>query len=111
MACYLMKAELTPAQISARDNALKVLERKLAAKEVTVVVTRQGTLSFQNWSEVDRGGLADSCAYRALSSANSPEFRRALAAAEARAGVKLDRRLINAGVHSHDGGKTFNSGH
>lgn len=111
MACYLMKQELTPELIAKRDNALKVLERKLAAKEVTLEVSRQGVLSFKNWNEVDRGGLADSCAYRALSQANSGEFRRALAAAEARAGVKLDRRFINAGIHSHDGGKTFHNGH
>lgn len=111
MACYLMKPQLSPQQLAAKDNALKVLARKLANKEVTVFISRQGALAFQGWSEADRGGLADTCAYRALAASNSPELRRAVAAAEARYGLKLDKRVLAAGVHSHDGGKTFHNGH
>lgn len=111
MACYLMKPQLTPEQVKAKENALKTLERRLAAKEVTINVNRQGAVSIVGWSEAERGGVADSCVFRALSAANSPEFRRALAAAEARAGMRVDRRLIASGYHSHDGGKTFHDGH
>lgn len=112
MACYLMKAELSPEQIAARDNALKVLERKLAAKEVTVSISRNGEVAFSGWSEVDRGGLADVCTMRKLMATNSPEFRRAVAAAEARTGMKVNlRQQLASGRHSHDGGHTFHDGH
>lgn len=111
MACFLQQAKLTPQQIAARDNALAVLERKLAAKEVSVVVGSNGAVAFRGWTEADRNGLADVCVYRALSSKNSPELRRAVARAEALAGRNIDKRAVNAGTHSHDGGKTFHPGH
>jgi len=111
MACFLMKPQLTPQEIAARDNALAVLERKLAAKEVTVVVAPNGAVAFRGWTEQDRAGLADVCVFRALLSKNSPELRRAVAAAETRAGRLIDKRQIAAGTHSHDGGHTFHKGH
>lgn len=111
MACFLMKPQLTAAEISARDNALAVLERKLAAKEVTVVVGSNGAVAFRGWTEADRNGLADVCVFRALSSKNSPELRRAVARAEGLAGRRIDARQVASGTHSHDGGKTFHHGH
>lgn len=112
MACFLMKPQLSLQQIAARDNALAVLERKLAAKEVTVVVDpRTGAVAFRGWQDADRNGLADVCVFRALSSKNSPELRRAVYAAEAKAGRNIDKRQIAAGTHSHDGGQTFHKGH
>lgn len=112
MACYLMKPELTAEEIARRDNALKVLERKLAMKEVSVTISRRGEVAFAGWSEADRGGLADVCTMRKLMATNSPEFRRALAAAEARSGMKVDlRQQLASGRHSHDGGHTFHDGH
>lgn len=104
-------ARLTPAQIKAQENAQAVLARKLAAGQVSVVVSPQGAVAFRGWIAEERAGLTDLCAYRKLSASNSPELRRALARAEALAGRKVDQRLINAGVHSHDGGHTFNPGH
>lgn len=111
MACFLMKPQLTKEEILKRDNAMKVLQRKLASQEVTVVVSPQGAVAFKGWSQEDRNGLADVCVFRALSASGSAELRRAVARAEALAGRKVDQRQVAAGTHSHDGGHTFHPGH
>ena len=63
------------------------------------------------WQQEDRSGLSDLCAYRKLLASNSPELRRAVARAEVVAGRKIDPRMVSAGVHSHDDGKSFHPGH
>lgn len=103
---------LTAEEKSAQENALKVLERKLASQQgVTVVIGQNGAVAFRGWVEADRAGLSDVCAYRRLLGTNSPELRRAVARAEALYGRKVDQRQVNAGTHSHDGGHTFHKGH
>lgn len=113
MACYLMKPSLTAAEIEAKSNALKVLERKLEIREggISVVIGANGAVAFRGWSDAERGGIADTCAYRALSAINSPALRRAVARAEALYGRKVNPQAIASGVHSHDGGNTFHHGH
>lgn len=113
MACYLMNPQLTAEQIQAKANALKVLQRKLEIREggVSVVIGANGAVAFRGWTEADRGGIADTCAYRALSAIGSPELRRAVARAEALYGRKVNPQAVAAGVHSHDGGQTFHPGH
>lgn len=100
---------LTQLQRQAQDEALKRLQAALGAGAITLTIGRQGALAITGWAEDQREGLSDVCAFRRL--ANTPELRRALAAAEARAGVRLDRRMITQGVHSHDGGKSWHGGH
>lgn len=114
MACYLMKPSLTAAEIEAKANALARLERALELKNATgvsVVIGANGAVAFRGWSDAERGGIADTCAYRALSAINSPALRRAVARAEALYGRKVNPQAIASGVHSHDGGNTFHHGH
>lgn len=100
---------LTPTAIENQRAALNRLETGLALGSVQVIIGATGSIAFKGWN--DREDLADLCAYRRLSAANSPALRKALARAEAMAGRKVDQRQVAAGVHSHDGGRTFHNGH
>lgn len=101
------QTDLTQQQKTAQQSALRRLQDAIRAGEVTVVVGRNGALAFRGWK--DNAGISDLCAYRALM--NTPEVRRAVARAEALAGVKVSRLAIATGVHSHDGGGSWHSGH
>ena len=94
-----------PPKLMEMARALDRLQKALGAGTVSVVVGASGALAFKGWQ--DRGGLSDLCAYRKLQGRNAPELRKAVARAEALAGRRLDERAIAAGVHSHDGGKTW----
>lgn len=85
--------------------ALKKLETQLQAGQVVVKIGQQGAIAFAGWNE--RKGMTDACAYRKLISNKSWALRQALARAEATSGRKVNQQAISAGVHSHDGGKTW----
>lgn len=92
-------------------EALKRLEGSLAAGSASVVVGSNGALAFTGWGQEERSGVTDVCAYRLLMADGSWELRQAIARAEAIAGRSVDRRVIESGVHSHDGGATWAPGH
>ena len=106
MPCDTVK-ELSDYQREQQQEALDRLEGMLNNGTVNVRVSANGAIAFNGWSEQDRAGLYDLCAYRRLSAENSPELRAAVMRAEAMAGTKVNERTIAAGVHSHDGGKTW----
>lgn len=87
------------------------LQAGLAAGSVKVVVGAGGSVAFQGWAEGKSNRISDLCAFRKLQASGSPELRKALATAEARAGRTVDRLAIGAGTHSHDGGHTWHPGH
>lgn len=72
---------------------------------IKAIIGRAGGIAFKGWT--DNADVSDLCAYRALTARNSPALRKALARAEVTAGRKLDAQAIAAGMHSHDGGKTW----
>ena len=87
------------------DEAIDRLNKALTLGTVKVKVGATGALAFDGiW---ERSGVSDICAYRKLVASGSPALRQALARAEAMAGRKVDPRQVAAGVHSHDGGKTW----
>lgn len=100
---------LTPVQKAAQASAIERLAAALGAGAVTLKIGANGAVALVNWT--DRAGVSDLCAYRALTAKNSPELRRALARAEALAGRKVSVQTVAAGVHSHDGGRTWHPGH
>jgi hypothetical protein len=87
------------------DVALRRLETALQAGAVKVVVAPNGAVTFAGWSQ--RSGVNDACAYRALAASGSWALRRAVAAAEATGGRKINERAVASGWHSHDGGGTW----
>jgi hypothetical protein len=90
-------------------EALARLQAGLAAGTAQVVIGTNGALAFKGWQ--DNGGYSDTCAYRALSSRNSPELRRAIARAEVTSGRTLNPRAVASGTHSHDQGAHWHPGH
>lgn len=84
------------------EKILGTLERQIQQGIVQAVIGPTGAVTFKGWNE-GRDGMMDACALRRLLAKNSPTVKRAIAAAELRAGRKLDQRAIAAGWHSHDG--------
>jgi hypothetical protein len=101
----ISQPNLTPVQVVEMSDAIKRLEKALGNNEASLVIGTAGSIAFKGWN--DRAGVSDLCAFRKLASSNSATLRRAIARAEAIAGRSIDQRSINAGVHSHDGGKTW----
>jgi hypothetical protein len=87
------------------DETLKRLELQLGAGTASLRVGPQGALVIGGWQ--DRRGVTDVCAFRMLKLKGGWEFRKALAKAEQTAGRKVNEQAIGAGIHSHDGGKTW----
>jgi hypothetical protein len=113
VACYLrVKVGQTIAERKLESaRAVDRLGRLLASGSVKVKVGATGAIAFQGWATADREGLSDVCAYRVLSQKGSMALREAIAKAEILAGRKVDPQKVAAGVHSHDGGETWNGGH
>lgn len=92
-----------------RKEALAKLAQALKDKTARVVIGSNGAVAFAGaW---ERNGISDVCAYRALTAANSAELRAAVMRAEVTAGRKVNPQAVGAGIHSHDGGKTWHPGH
>jgi thiamine monophosphate synthase len=96
---------LTSEAKAAQAAALERLTAAIGAGAVQVVIGRNGGIALKGWAEVDRAGVSDLCAYRALM--HAPEMRRAVMRAEALAGTRVSAIAIATGVHSHDGGQTW----
>lgn len=88
-------------------KAVEKLQRDLTSGRVKPKISMGGAIAFEGWNELDRDGVTDNCAYRRLLSSGSPLALAAIAKAEALAGRKVDRTVVNSGVHSHDGGKSW----
>lgn len=88
-------------------KATTALEQAIAARRVRVVVGPQGAVAFTGWSDAERDGITDNCAYRRLLATGSALARAEIAKAEAMAGRKVNTQAIGQGIHSHDNGKTW----
>ena len=87
--------------------ALARLDAALQGGTVKVVIGASGSVAFRGLWRSD--GVTDLCAFRRLQASNSPALRKALNRAEVIAGRTVDAKAISAGVHSHDGGRTWGS--
>lgn len=109
MACM---SQLAPEQtlvqrMAETEKSLKRLEASLTSGRVRIAIGPTGAIAFQGWTDNDR--IGDTCATRSLMATNSWAFRQALMKAEGASGRKMNQKAILAGVHSHDGGKTWSS--
>lgn len=109
MACESMiKPGQTLAQRSEEVRvATKRLETALTQGRVQVVIGTNGGIAFRGWNVTERDGVSDACGYRVLTADGSSALRMAIARAEAVSGRKVNPRAVAMGVHSHDGGKTW----
>jgi hypothetical protein len=102
----------TPEWLRQTEDALRRLAASLESGSVSLVIDRaSGSIAFKGWESAQRGGLTDLCAYRRLLSENSWPLRLALARAEQAAGRGVNPLAVGSGVHSHDGGASWSSGH
>jgi hypothetical protein len=83
------------------------LAADLAAGRVKPKVGANGAVVFEGWAAQSRDNVTDNCAYRRLMAGTSTLAKLAIQRAEQLAGRSVDRRVVNSGVHSHDGGKTW----
>lgn len=88
-------------------KAVETLDRAVLRRKVKPVVGPQGSITFAGWTEEERDGISDACAYRLIMQTGSALARAEIAKAELLAGRAVDRKVIAQGVHSHDGGTTW----
>ena len=87
------------------------LDELMRRNSVQVKVGPQGAVAFIGWSEEERDGVTDACAYRRLMVSGSALAKAAIARAEQLAGRSVNKQALAHGVHSHDHGKTWHHGH
>lgn len=85
------------------------LAKQIAAGKVKPVVGPQGAVAFDGWQS--RAGITDACAYRRIMATGSALAKAKIQAAEALSGRSINRQAVAAGVHSHDGGRSWHKGH
>lgn len=92
-------------------KATAKIEQLLATGAVKAVVGPKGAFALQGLSEEIRDGITDACAYRRIMAGQSMTAKLAIMKAEQLAGTSISRATVASGMHSHDGGKTWHSGH
>ena len=88
-------------------TALARLERYLSTGSVKVQIGPNGAVAFAGWN--DRDDVTDACAFHSLSATSSWALKQAVARAEALTGRKVNPAAVAAGMHSHDGGRTWST--
>ncbi len=89
-------------------RAVKGLDQALTMGAVKAVIGPQGAIAFQGWTN-GRDDVTDVCAYRRIMATGSSLAKAAIAKAEMLSGRKVNMAAVGAGVHSHDGGRTWHS--
>lgn len=113
MACETMRKPQQTIQdrIAEVKTSIASLEKLLLRRKVKPVVGPQGAITFTGWEAMDRNGITDACAYRRIMATGSALAKMEIARAEQMAGKTVNRQVIAQGVHSHDGGHSWNGGH
>lgn len=96
------------------DEIVKAMinfDRRLIQGNIQAKVGPQGAVTFLGLSAEDRDGITDACIYRRIMATGSALAKQQIAKAELLAGVKVDKKVLASGTHSHDGGKTWHGGH
>lgn len=88
-------------------RAVSTLDALLKRRRAQVKIGPQGAIAFVGWPETDRDGVTDACAYRRIMATGSALAKAEIARAEAMSGRAVNRRVVATGVHSHDGGATW----
>lgn len=98
-------------RISEVQKVVEQVDRLIGGGKVKVVVSKEGAVAFDGIPSQVRNDVTDACIYRRMMVSGSALTRAKIAQAEMMAGRKVDRQVLAAGVHSHDGGRTFHHGH
>lgn len=107
---FTARQTLTERKLQVVESVAK-LARELANGRVKAKVGPQGAITFQGWSDAERNGVTDNCAYRRIMATGSTQAKLAIMKAEQAAGRSVNRQAVAQGHHSHDGGTTWHKGH
>ena len=88
-------------------NVVARLDKLLGNRQVRVKVGPQGAVAFTGWTDSERDGVTDACAFRRIMATGSALARAEIARAEQMAGRSIDRSVVAQGHHSHDHGVTW----
>jgi hypothetical protein len=97
-----------------KEEVKKVIDlvaQEIVAGRVKPKVGPQGAITFEGLSPSMTRGVSDACVYRRIMSNGSAMARQQIARAEQLAGRRVDQKAVAGGAHSHDGGRTWHSGH
>lgn len=91
--------------------AVDRLSKGLSSGKIKPKIGPQGAIAFEGFTDNERDGVTDACAYRRLMVSGSATAKAAIARAEQLSGRTVNRQALTNGHHSHDGGKTWHHGH
>lgn len=98
-------------RVSEVQKVVEKVSALIGAGTVKVKVGPQGAVAFEGIPDAVRDRVTDACIYRRLLVSGSALVRAKVQQAEMMAGRKIDRQVLAAGTHSHDGGRSWHSGH
>lgn len=107
-----MRLKPRQSQEQRREELRKRMNRVqelLAQRKLQVKVGKQGAITFVGLSDEDRDGMTDACIYRSIMRTGSAAAKQAIMRAEQISGVKVNKSVLHAGVHSHDGGQSWSA--
>lgn len=109
MACEtrLRNKQTIQARIVEVRAAVGRLSQGLAAGRIKPRIGPQGAIAFEGFTDAERDGVGDACAYRRIMVEGSALARAAIARAEQVNGRAVNKQAVAQGVHSHDGGATW----
>lgn len=84
-------------------KSVERLNRGLASGSVRALVSKQGGVVFEGFSDLERDSVTDGCLLRRILATGSASAKLAIARAEQKAGRTLDKTAIAQGLHSHNG--------
>ena len=89
-------------------RASERIDKLLAENRVQAKVDKKvGGIVFVGIPDDVRDGLTDACVYRRIMASGSHAAKMAIARAERLAGRAVDKRVVAAGMLSHDSGVTW----
>lgn len=113
MACETMKApnQTFAERIAEVRSVLGLVDRGLLKRKIKPVVGANGAITFTGLAAEDRRSVSDACIYRRIMATGSSLAKAEIARAEQLSGRSVNRQVLAAGVHSHDGGTTWDGRH
>lgn len=105
---------LKPAQTIAERaaeirKATQAIDGLLGRGKANVVIGKDGAVAFTGIPDNVRDGLTDACVYRAIMARGSHAAKQAIVKAEQMSGRSVNKKVVAAGRHSHDGGQTWHN--
>src|SRR5215831_14818132 len=91
-------------------ETIEAIAKLIISNRVKPVIDKAtGAIAFQNIPASVRAGITDACVYRRIMATGSALAKQQIAKAEMLAGRTVNRASLAAGIHSHDGGRSWGS--